>query len=297
MLNFICLVKRKVCEVFKNKTIIMVVAVTIFIIGYFIFEFVNNYKSGGFILNGDSADDEMNKDGEVNESFESDNEFDAEKSDGKIVEKTNQSEQNTGNNSDVNENIQDNGSVTDISEIDNDIIGENKINEEKILVYVTGEVNNEGVITLDKGSRITDAINAAGGTTSNANISKINLVYILEDGMKVNIPNDNDLKNNPDFDYITIGSGDGDTNSNMISNNKDSLYSDDIGKGKTIDIVNINTATQTELETLPGIGPSLALKIINYRNENGKFSSIDDIKNVSGIGDSKFENIKKYIVV
>ena len=158
-------------------------------------------------------------------------------------------------------------------------------------------MNNAGVVTLNKGSRITDAITAAGGTTSKANVSKINLVFVLEDGMKVNIPNDNDLKNNPDFEYITVGSGDGDTNSNVVSETKDSLYSDRIDRGNSIDIVNINTATQTELETLPGIGPSLALKIINYRNENGKFSSIDDIKNVSGIGDSKFEDIKKYIVI
>ena len=64
---------------------------------------------------------------------------------------------------------------------------------------------------------------------------------------------------------------------------------------KSYDIVNINTATQTELESLPGIGASLALKIINYRKENGKFSSIDEIKNVSGIGESKFEDLKKYI--
>ena len=68
------------------------------------------------------------------------------------------------------------------------------------------------------------------------------------------------------------------------SSNKESAFK--------ISVVNINTATQTELETLPGIGPSLALKIINYRKENGKFSSIEDIKNVSGIGDAKFENIK-----
>ena len=61
--------------------------------------------------------------------------------------------------------------------------------------------------------------------------------------------------------------------------------------------MNINTATQTELETLPGIGPSLALRIINYRKENGKFATIEDIKNVSGIGESKFENLKNYIIV
>ena len=61
--------------------------------------------------------------------------------------------------------------------------------------------------------------------------------------------------------------------------------------------ININKAAQTEIETLPGIGPSTALKIINYRNEHGKFKNIGDIKNVSGIGDSKFENIKEYICV
>ena len=60
---------------------------------------------------------------------------------------------------------------------------------------------------------------------------------------------------------------------------------------------NINTAKQTELETLPGIGPSLALKIINYRKENGNFKNKEDIKNVNGIGDSKYENIKEFIEI
>ena len=62
-------------------------------------------------------------------------------------------------------------------------------------------------------------------------------------------------------------------------------------------LVNINSATQTDLESLPGIGPSTAIKIINYRNENGKFKSIEDLKNVSGIGEAKFNNIKKYVCV
>lgn len=61
--------------------------------------------------------------------------------------------------------------------------------------------------------------------------------------------------------------------------------------------ININKATQTELETLPGIGPAIATKIINYRDENGKFATIEDIKKVNGIGDSKFENIKDLISV
>lgn len=169
------------------------------------------------------------------------------------------------------------------------------INNEKIYVYITGEVNNPGIVVLPIGSRISDAIDYAGGVTSNADIMKINLVYMLQDGMKVNIPSSKELNDNPNFEYITMGSGD-EKNDNKdfkaleTTNNKsESAFK--------ISNVNINTATQTELETLPGIGPSLALKIINYRKENGKFKSIEELKNVSGIGDNKYDEIKKYIYV
>ena len=171
---------------------------------------------------------------------------------------------------------------------------DNEIHDEKkIYIYITGEVINPGVVILNEGSRIVDAINAAGGTTNNANVTKVNLVFILEDGMKVNIPNNSDLEKNFDFEYITLNSGDG-INDEYKKNASDS-ESTKSKYSKSYDIVNINTATQTELESLPGIGASLALKIINYRKENGKFSSIDEIKNVSGIGESKFEDLKKYI--
>ncbi len=182
--------------------------------------------------------------------------------------------------------------------ITEEIVEENKKQEEteirKIYVYVTGEVNNPGVVILNQGSRIVDAIKLAGGTTEKANVSKINFVYVLEDGMKINIPNDNDLKNNLNFEYITTNSGDG---ANEVSNTKESQKENNSPKERNTVIVNINTATQTELETLPGIGPSIALKIINYRKENGKFNSIEEIKNINGIGDNKFESIKKYIKV
>ena len=159
---------------------------------------------------------------------------------------------------------------------------ENKKNsiKNKIYIYVSGEVNNPGVVILDEGSRIIDAIDSAGGITQNANITKINLAYVLEDGTKVNVPSNKDLKNDSSFDYITRSPGEGQKSSSKINSK-----------------VNINTATQTELETLPGIGPSLALKIINYRKENGKFSNIEEIKNVSGIGDSKYEKLKNYILI
>ena len=89
---------------------------------------------------------------------------------------------------------------------------------------------------------------------------------------------------------------------NSVENN--SYITENVGENIIIEditvkteLVNINTATQTQLETLSGIGPSTALKIIKYREENGKFSKIEDIKNVSGIGDSKYEQMKEYISV
>lgn len=163
-------------------------------------------------------------------------------------------------------------------------------NQEKIYIYVTGEVNIPGVVILNKGSRISDAINAAGGVTNNANTTKINLVYVLEDGMKVRIPSNKELNNNSSFEYITTKSGEG-ANENI---KKEEKTENKVNK-KTTSLVNINTATQTELETLPGIGPSIALKIINYRKENGKFSNVEELKNVNGIGDNKFEAMKKYV--
>ena len=149
------------------------------------------------------------------------------------------------------------------------------------------------------GSRISDAIDSAGGITSNADIMKVNLVYMLQDGMKVNIPSSKELNNNPNFEYITMGSGDEKSDGN--NKEKSSLTSDNKSNinesAFKVSNVNINTATQTELETLPGIGPSLALKIINYRKENGKFKSIEELKNISGIGDNKYDEIKQYIYI
>ncbi len=134
------------------------------------------------------------------------------------------------------------------------------------------------VITLPEDSRISDAIDAAGGLTENADLTNINLAYILEDGEKIYIPKKGET--------ITDSNN---TNSNSIS----SSTSISTKSSK----ININKATQTELELISGIGPSTALKIINYRKENGNFKKIEDIKNVPGIGDAKFNQIKDYITV
>ncbi len=150
---------------------------------------------------------------------------------------------------------------------------ENKIVEEKktIVVHITGEVNKPGVIELEEGKRIIDAIKTAGGATSKANLTQINLAYVLKDGMKIYIPNIED-KN---IEYITTNIGD----------------SDDKEK------ININLANEKDLQKLPGIGTSTAKKIIKYREENGEFKNIEDIKNVKGIGESKYEEIKEKIEI
>lgn len=144
-------------------------------------------------------------------------------------------------------------------------------NINQITIHITGEVNNPGIVILDEGARIVDALEAAGGETQNADINKLNLAYVLDDGEKLYIPG----KNEEEKEYITRGNG------NQTETAK----------------VNINTAQIEELSTLPGIGEATANKIIEYRKENGKFEKIEDIKNVSGIGDSKFQNIKEMLKV
>ena len=154
-------------------------------------------------------------------------------------------------------------------------------NQEKIVIHITGAICNEGIYELEENSRIADAVKMAGGLKEDADLKQINLAYVLEDGMKINIPSKNESTNeasNNTESYITK------ENLNTSNNVKTSK-------------VNINSATQTELESLPGIGPSTALKIINYRKEKGKFNKIEDIKNVNGIGESKFNKIKEFIKI
>jgi len=170
--------------------------------------------------------------------------------------------------------------VEDIKQ--NEIIVEEKA---KILVHISGSVVNPGVISLEEGSRIIDAINNAGGLTSEADITKINLAYILEDAQKIYIPSKKDEEN---VSYIIQGSGE-----TGIINDSGKLE----GKKEEKLMVNINMANKEELEKLPGIGSSIATRIVEYRKENGKFGTIEDIKNVSGIGEAKFNNIKNYICV
>lgn len=160
---------------------------------------------------------------------------------------------------------------------ENSTVLEENIEKEKIKVYITGEINLPGVKELELGARLEDLINVAGGLTKEANIKKVNLAYQLEDGQKIYIPNINDETD----EIITTENGEG-----IIENLEESS-----------EVVNINKADIEDLLKLPGVGESLAQRIINYREENGKFKNIEDLKNVSGIGEKKFESLKEYIVV
>ena len=171
---------------------------------------------------------------------------------------------------------------------ENKIEESNKIEEEttKIVVHVSGAVRNEGIVELKEKSRIADAIEMVGGVTEDAYMKDVNLATILEDGMKIYIPTKEEVEKQRE-----------NTNDSVSKDRNLDIYNNGSNTSKKNNKVNINTASKEELDTLPGIGESTANKIINYRKENGKFKTIEEIKEVSGIGDSKYEQIKNLIEI
>ena len=138
----------------------------------------------------------------------------------------------------------------------------------KISVYVSGQVKNISVIELedDGNLKFVDAVNAAGGLTEFADADAVNLAEKLTDGQHIHIP----------------------TKEIFLAPQNIST---------TSDLININTAAAEQLEMLKGVGPALAQRIIDYREQNGAFKNIDEIKNVRGIGDKKFATIKDKITI
>ncbi len=161
---------------------------------------------------------------------------------------------------------------------------EKEYKEDTIIVHITGEVKEPGIIELPSEARIAEAIEAAGGVTEGADLDEVNLAFVLSDGQKVYIPNKNEKEVSGEKVYITVGSG-----NNIIVQDK-------VEEGKK-QKVNINEAKQEDFEQLPGIGPSIAQRIVEYRDQNGKFTSIDELQEVKGIGEAKFENIKEYVTI
>lgn len=170
---------------------------------------------------------------------------------------------------------------------ENEVI--NKINEpieeitNEIVIHIAGEVQQQGIVVVNEGARIQDIIDIAGGLTTQADLTQVNLAYKVQDGQKIIIPSKTE-EPQEEKEYITKENG-----NNIIQG--------DIPNKEEEKMVNINTATQEELMQLQGIGEATAKKIIDYRQENGKFNSIEDLKNVSGIGEAKFNSISDKIIV
>ena len=141
---------------------------------------------------------------------------------------------------------------------------EQKKEQKTIFVYVCGAVNREGVYELPVGSRVYEAIEKAGGFLDTAAVTSVNQAELLEDEEKLYIPTQEEAT--------------------LIQTVED---------GK----VNLNTATKDELQTIPGVGESKASLIIKYREEHGKFQTIEDVMNISGIKEGMFEKMKEYIKV
>ena len=154
-------------------------------------------------------------------------------------------------------------------QIDNNMLSienntkENEGSKELVIVHITGAVKTPGIVKLPEGARIEDAIDKAGGLTEDADISDVNLAYVLEDGIKIKIPTISEEKNE---EIIINSSGEGIVEKE-ISNNSENK------------IININKANETDLQTLPGIGASLAGRIVEYRDSNGNVIRTQYISN------------------
>lgn len=141
-----------------------------------------------------------------------------------------------------------------------------------LVVAIQGQVRRPGLVKLPPGARIADAIEAAGGVLPGTDVSYVNLAQKVADGQLIVIN-----KSGP-----AGGSGGS---------------AGDPGASGGSQLIDLNTASESDLETLPGIGPSLAARILAYRTQHGGFKSVDELRNVSGIGDSKFAELKDLVTV
>lgn len=176
------------------------------------------------------------------------------------------------NNTDVDNGKEETKATEDLKE---DKAVEEQSQSEQVCVYVCGAVNNPGVYSLENGKRIGDAIAMAGGMKEDAAHDSLNQAELLTDAQMIRVLTVEEVQN-------------GKTN---VTNENSEKVAEDNG------LVNINSATCDQLMALPGIGQNKADSIIAYREENGKFNSVEDIMNIAGIKEGVFNKIKDYITV
>lgn len=170
----------------------------------------------------------------------------------------------------------------------------------EIKVYVRGCVNNPGMVTIKKGDLIFDAVNAAGGVTEEADLDNINMAFKLNDNVMLRIKSKSERQNSASQTEASKTPTNPQPEISGVSIVKDSggVIVEEKSDAKEENAkVNINTATANELDTLPGVGPSIAKDIISYREKSGGYKNIKDIMKVPGIKDKLFEKICDYIIV
>ncbi|MEG8036734.1 helix-hairpin-helix domain-containing protein [Sphingomonas sp. LR61] len=161
----------------------------------------------------------------------------------------------------------------------------------RVVVHVLGAVERDGVVRLPPSSRVTDAIERAGGATADADLDRLNLARVLTDGERLYVPRVGEDEVPAALDPVDGGaaaagsSGDGSTGA-----------ADASGTGAD-PVVELNSADQAALETLPGIGPGLAGRILAWRDEHGRFTAVEDLLDVSGIGDVRFAELRDRVRV
>ena len=143
----------------------------------------------------------------------------------------------------------------------------------EITIYVTGAVNKPGLVKVPEGARAAEAVNACGGLLPIADSEKINMAQSLKDGQQLRVPERN------------------------AAGKPDSAKAEKSKGADSGEKVNINTADEKTLDTLPGVGPAMAKRIIEYRETEGAFQSIEDIKKIRGIGEAKFAKMKDKICI
>ena len=150
-----------------------------------------------------------------------------------------------------------------------------------LTVYVTGAVNQPGVVTVATGARVADAVNACGGLSPDADGEAINMAQAVKDGQQIRVP----------------AKGAQNAAANGGNNTASAKAGGSANSADTGGLVNINTADEKALDTLPGVGPATAQKIIEYRENEGAFQSPEDIMKVRGIGKAKYEKMKDKITI
>jgi competence protein ComEA len=150
---------------------------------------------------------------------------------------------------------------------------------QELFVHVAGRVRHPGVYQFHQGDRVIDAIRAAGWVPSDADLRSINLAALLTDGQQIVV-----------WRRGSAGSG-------MGSVAGSSGGSESASPPSAMQPVNLNTATLEQLESLPGIGPALGQRILDYRSQHGPFASVDELVNVSGIGEKRMEDLRPLVTV